>query len=129
MDVIVIESEAFSRLERMFIESQEIIKVQTEMITRSKIGLITAKQVADLTGYDVRTINLRKSEIGYMYPLYWPRSSSTECFIRISVNSFGFPSVLAHIGNTKVGWPVAQPIGVNSMLSLIAGAHISERQI
>jgi hypothetical protein len=76
MEVIVIESEAFKRLEsvflesleraeRMIAESQETIKLQAEIITASKIGLMSAKQVADLTGYDAKTIKLRKSEIGY----------------------------------------------------------------
>jgi hypothetical protein len=65
MEVITIESEAFQKLERMFAESQETIKVQAEIITASKIGLMSAQQVADLTGYDVKTIKLRKDEIGY----------------------------------------------------------------
>lgn len=76
MEVITIESEAFKRMESMFsesqeraerliAESQETIKLQAEIITASKIGLMSAQQVADLTGYDVKTIKLRKSEIGY----------------------------------------------------------------
>jgi hypothetical protein len=65
MEVIVIESETFKRLEQMFIESQQTIKNQAEIITASKIGLMSAQQVADLTGYHAKTIALRKSEIGY----------------------------------------------------------------
>jgi DNA polymerase I-like protein with 3'-5' exonuclease and polymerase domains len=65
MEVIVIESETFKRLEDMFEQSQAVIKQQAEIITASKIGLMSAKQVADLTGYHVKTIALRKSEIGY----------------------------------------------------------------
>jgi hypothetical protein len=65
MEVIVTESETFKRLERMFIQTQETIKVQAEIITASKIGLMSAQQVAALTGYDVKTIKLRKQEIGY----------------------------------------------------------------
>jgi hypothetical protein len=45
MEVIVIESEAFKRLESMFVESQETIKRQAEIITASKIGLMSAQQV------------------------------------------------------------------------------------
>jgi hypothetical protein len=65
MEVIVIESETFKRLEDMFEQSQAVIKQQAEIITASKIGLMSAQQVADLTGYHVKTIALRKSEIGY----------------------------------------------------------------
>ena len=49
----------------MFEESQQIIKHQAEIITRSRIGLMSARQVADLTGYDEKTIKDRKEEIGF----------------------------------------------------------------
>jgi mRNA-degrading endonuclease RelE of RelBE toxin-antitoxin system len=65
MDVITIESSAFKRLEDMFEESQQKIKEQAEIITASKIGLMSSQQVADLTGYDEKTIRVRKNEIGY----------------------------------------------------------------
>jgi len=59
------EHEAFKRLEATFIQSQEIIQRQAKIITASKIGLLDAKQVADLTGYDEKTIRIKKEDIGY----------------------------------------------------------------
>lgn len=65
MEVIVIEHEAFKRLEQMFIESQEIIKVQASALLKSKIGLLDPKQVAELTGYAEGTIRQKKADIGF----------------------------------------------------------------
>jgi hypothetical protein len=65
MEVITIESETYKRLETMFIQSLESVKNQSEIVTKSKIGLLDAKQVAELTGYTEETIRLRKAEIGY----------------------------------------------------------------
>lgn len=65
MNVLTIESETFIRIEQMFEKSQEIIQRQAEIITASKIALMTAKQVGELTGYDEKTIRIRKKEIGY----------------------------------------------------------------
>lgn len=53
------------RFTEMFSESQRIIREQAEIITGSKIALMTAKQVGELTGYDEKTIRIRKKEIGY----------------------------------------------------------------
>ncbi len=68
MEVITIESETFKEFKQMFIQSQEIIRRQAEIITASKIALMTAKQVGQLTGYDEKTIRIRKEEIGYSIP-------------------------------------------------------------
>lgn len=65
MEVITIESETFKRLESMFSASQDTIRMQAEIITNSKIGLLDVKQVAELTGYTEETIRLRKKEIGF----------------------------------------------------------------
>jgi hypothetical protein len=65
MEVITIESETYKRLETMFIQSLESVKNQAEIVTKSKIGLLDVKQVADLTGYTEDTIRARKKEIGY----------------------------------------------------------------
>jgi hypothetical protein len=65
MKVITIEKKAFRELKQMFIESQETVKAQASMLLQSKIGLLDPKQVAELTGYDEKTIRSKKEDIGY----------------------------------------------------------------
>lgn len=69
MEVIVIEHETFRRMEEMFIESQRIIREQASTLLQAKIGLLDAKQVADLTGYAEDTIRKKKEDIGYSIPM------------------------------------------------------------
>jgi len=72
MEVIVIESETFKRMESMFMESLEAMRTQMEFIENShrdskinSLGLLNARQVGQITGYNEKTIKLRKAEIGY----------------------------------------------------------------
>lgn len=65
MEVITIESQAYQRLESMFVESQKTIKDLSDQVIASKIGLLDPKQVAELTGYAEATIRQKKADIGY----------------------------------------------------------------
>lgn len=69
MEVITVEHEAYKKLEAMFIESQETVKSQAATLLQAKIGLLDAKQVADLTGYAEDTIRKKKEDIGYSIPM------------------------------------------------------------
>lgn len=77
MEVIVIEHEAFKRLEAMFIESQAIIKEQAKKLTGSKVIWLNVTEVAELTRYHEKTIKLRKTEIGY-------RTQGRNLFFKLS---------------------------------------------
>jgi len=66
MDVLTIESSAFTEMQAMFAKSQDIIKVQADTILKLKVGLLNCKEVAELTGYNEKTIKSKKEEIGFM---------------------------------------------------------------
>jgi len=65
MEVITIESEAFIKLQQMYVESQ---KALLDMAKKPKINTevwLDIKQVSEMTRYHKNTILARKDEIGY----------------------------------------------------------------
>lgn len=66
MDVIVIESETFQEMHRMY---QSVCRTALELGDQSRVlkakVWITAKEAAQVTGYNEKTIRNRKHEIGF----------------------------------------------------------------
>lgn len=65
MESITFTPGDFQELKQMFIESQRILRDQASTLASSKIGMLSLKQVSELTGYKQSFIRSRKEEIGF----------------------------------------------------------------
>lgn len=66
MEVIVIDSPAFQKMETMF---SELVKMNRQLAEENKSlqlkRLLSVKDVCDITGYSENTVLRRKEEIGF----------------------------------------------------------------
>ena len=66
MEVIVVDSKIFKRIEELHQEAIEKMLEAKKDAVKNSFTLLTAQEVADMTKLDVTTILKRKHEIGFI---------------------------------------------------------------